>query len=192
LTRSHSSPSFRSCVCVRFTHRKTIMFRHSAKALLILNAFFFLMSSASAGESRQLSMTPVPGIQSCVSFPVGTNALNPELCVLQRLFAHHVYVLKLDGQPVLSGIDDETTTGITSVYKNQAVQLRCAPQEIFTKETLEATVKEVQRQMPTATTEEAAKIADLLWPGPTGIELGRLCSATSNGETVLTAQIVLN
>jgi hypothetical protein len=173
-----------------FPYRKTIMFNHSARALLALNAFFCLMSSASADNAQQLSIKPVPGKETCASLPASTHPLNPELCVAQGNFSNDVYVLKLDGHVVLKGIDDQTTVGIASKYKNQTLQLRCAPQNILPKESPEATLKEVQRLLPNATAEEATQLVELLGPGPMGVELGRLCTASSDGNTLLTAQVL--
>lgn len=169
------------------------MLHPSAKALCGLTAFFCLMSSSPAlvwaAEARQLSITPMPGKETCASFPASTTSMDPELCVVQGNFSHDVYTLKLDGQTVLKGIDDQTTKGILSTYKNQTVQLCCVPQEIFPKENPEATLKEVQRVLPDASKEEAAKIAELLGPGPMGMEVGRLCSASYAGDTVIKAQV---
>ena len=53
-------------------YKKIIMINHFAKALLALNAFFCLMSSASASDTQQLSITPVDGKETCASFPAGT------------------------------------------------------------------------------------------------------------------------
>jgi hypothetical protein len=148
------------------------------------------MSSASASAAQQLSITPVPGKETCASFPAGTHPLNPELCVVRGNFSHDVYVLNLQGHVVLKGIDDQTTAGIASNYNNQTLQLRCLPQNIFPKESPDATLKEVQRVLPNATPEEAARMVELLGPGPMGMELGRLCTASSDGKTLLTAQVL--
>jgi hypothetical protein len=61
---------------------------------------------------------------------------------------------------------------------------------IFPKESPDATLKEVQRVLPNATPEEAARMVELLGPGPMGMELGRLCTASSDGKTLLTAQVL--
>jgi hypothetical protein len=165
------------------------MTHRSVKAQMVLSAFC-LMVCASASKAQQLSMTPMPGKETCASSPAGTRSQNPELCVIRGNFAHDVYVLKLDSHVVLKGIDDQTTAGIASNYKNQTVQLRCVPQNIFPKESPEATLKEVQRLLPNATAEEATRLVELLGPGPMGIELGRLCTASSDGSTLLTAQVL--
>jgi hypothetical protein len=166
------------------------MLHRSAKTLLALNAFFCLMSSASASDAQRLSITPVRGKETCASLPTQTHPLNPRLCIVRDNFSHDVYVLKLDGHVVLKGIDDQTTAGIASNYNNQTLQLRCIPQELFPKESPEATLKEVQRLLPGATAEEAAQMVELLGPGPMGMELGRICTASSDGNTMLTAQVL--
>lgn len=167
------------------------MLNYSARTLLALKACVFAyMPAAFAADAQQLSITPVPGKEVCAAPAPGSHPVNPELCVIQGNFSHDVYILKLDGKVALKGIDDQTTSGIASKYKGQALQLRCAPQEIFPKETPEATLKEVQRVLPNATAAEAAKLVDLLGSGPMGMEVGRLCTASSNGDTVLTAQVL--
>jgi hypothetical protein len=166
------------------------MLHRSAKTLLALNAFFCLMSSASGADAPQLSITPVPDKETCASFPADTQPIKPKLCVVRRPFSHDIYMFKLDDHVVLKGIDDQTTAGIASNYNNHTLQLHCVPQEIFPKESPAATLKEVQRLLPNASTEEAAQIVELLGTGPMGMELGRLCTASSDGNTVLTAQVL--
>jgi hypothetical protein len=50
------------------------------------------------------------------------------LCVTQGKFAHDNYAFDIDGDTVLSGIDDDTTKGITGNYDGQSIRLTCKPE----------------------------------------------------------------
>lgn len=149
-------------------------------------------NSAASAPAPVLVIKPTPGGEVCSQRPPDGSALT--LCVTMGTFAHDVYRLKLDGRVILEGIDDATTTGVTTVDKGRAWQLRCTPKNIFPKESPEETLAEVRRQLPNATAAEAAKLAALLGPGPSpmGIELGRDCVATDGGKPVLEAQVVFD
>ena len=148
-------------------------------------------ASAAAPEPA-LSIKPEAGKETCAARPAGAHPANPSLCVTMGNFSHDVYQLKLDGRTVLKGIDDQTTAGIAGQHGKQAVELRCLPQNIFPKETPEATLSEVRRQLPNAPEAQVKRLAGLLGPGPMGMEVGRSCTATIAGATVLTAQVLFD
>jgi hypothetical protein len=149
-------------------------------------------SSSFAADDRQLVLKAAAGKDSCLSTnaPLGANAVEAGLCVAQGNLAHDVYTLKIDGQTVLKGIDDDTAAGISSDYKNQKLRLHCDAQNVTAKETPEATLLEVQRLMPNSSVDETRHIAALLVPGASGMEIGRLCTASSDGRVFLTVQVL--
>ncbi len=112
--------------------------------------------------------------------------MKAEICVTQGNFSHDVYVLKIDGNTALKGIDDETTKGISSSYKSQKVGLSCAPQELAPNASLE----EVQKMLPGHSPAKAKELVALMKDSKTPIEVGRLCTASSEGTAFLSAQVI--
>ena len=94
---------------------------------------------------------------------------------------------------MLKGLDDETSKGISSSYKNHKMSFSCTPQNVFPKDTPEATLEEVQKVMPNSTLEETQEIANLLGTSdksPMGMEVGRLCIAKSDDSLLMTVQVL--
>jgi hypothetical protein len=163
----------------------------------ILRTCFFYVLTASvsvsfAADDRQLLLHAPVGKDTCLSTkaPLGASSVEAGLCVARGNFSHDAYTLKIDGQTVLKGIDDETSAGISSSYKGQKLELRCDAQNVSPKETPEATLLEVQRLMPNSSVDETRRIAALIVPGTGGMEIGRLCAASSGGRRFLTVQVL--
>ena len=165
-------------------------FRQSILATCIL--YGFAVSASHAADEKQLLITAVAGKEVCQSMNVTLNEspVKSELCVTQGSFSHDNYTLKIDGKPLLKGIDDETTMGISANFKNHKIVLSCAPQNVFPKATPEETLAEVRKAMPNSTLEETTEIANLLGPGPMGMEIGRLCSVKNDGNQLMSVQIL--
>jgi hypothetical protein len=169
---------------------------HTIRMPVLSTCFLYALaafaSSSFAADDRQLVLKAADGKDSCLSTtaPLGASSVEAGLCVARANFAHDVYTLKIDGQTVVRGIDDDTTAGISSDYKNQKLQLRCAAQNAVAKDTPEATLLEVQKLMPNSSVDETRHIAALLVPGGAGMEIGRLCTASSEGRAFLTVQVL--
>ena len=147
-------------------------------------------SAAHAADGTPPTIAAVPGKEVCAA-AAGTNAMAAELCVTGGNFSHDRYALKLGGRTVLNGIDDQTTAGIASKVNNQNVVLQCVPQNVFPKATPAENLAEVRRVLPNASEARVKEIADLLVP-PMGMELGRLCTATGDGQAFLAVQVVFD
>ena len=167
-------------------------FNKSVLALLVLNIAY--ITNCFAADEKQLSVKAVSGKEVCQSkmVVIADISVKSELCVLQGSFAHDTYTLNIDGKVLLKGIDDETTVGISSDYKNHKISLVCAPQNVFPMATPEKTLAEVKRVMPNSTLEEVTEIANLLGPGPMSMEIGRMCNASSDSNHFMSVQILFN
>ncbi len=137
-----------------------------------------------------LVLLPSPGKAVCRAKPatLAGAPVKAEICVTQGNFSHDLYVLKIDGSSVLKGIDDETTKGISSSYKSQKVSLTCAPQELAPNASLE----EVHKILPGYSSEKAKGLVALMKDSKTPTEVGRLCTASSDGTAFLSAQVIFD
>lgn len=172
------------------------MFKKIQKSTL---TFFALSSFAApvswADENKQLLITAAPSKELCQSASVNfdNNPVKSEFCVTQGNFSPDKYVLKIDDKALLKGVDDETSKGISSSYKNHKISFSCAAQNVFPKATPEVTLEEVQKAMPNSSLEETQKIANLLGTSdksPMGMEVGRLCIAKSDDSAFMTIQVL--
>ena len=165
-------------------------FKHSILVAYVLSSF--AVSVSHAAETNQLLITAVTGKEVCQSTTATLNesSVKSELCVTQGSFSHDNYTLKFDGKTLLKGIDDETTMGISANFKSHKIILICAPQNVFPKATPEETLSEVRKAMPSSTLEEATEIANLLGPGPMGMEIGKLCTVNNDGNQLMTVQVL--
>lgn len=162
---------------------------------LILASFIlgsFALSASCVADEKPLTITAIAGQEVCYSksTTAGETLIKFELCVTQGSFTHDSYVLRVDDKILLKATDDETTQGIFAYYKNQKLDLICAPQEISSKATPEGNLAEVIDVLPNATTEETTKIADLLGDGYVEIEVGRLCAVMHNGNKLMSVQVL--
>src|SRR5450830_1753636 len=156
--------------CMFYQFKKAIF---AAALLYIAGA-----SAAHAAEEKQYLITAIPGTEVC---PADT-ASEATVCVTGGSFSHDVYTLKIKGATVLKGIDDQLSAGLSGSHQGQKIAFVCEAQNIYPKDTPEATLAEVQRVMPNSPAEKIKGIAELLTPGPMGMEIGRLCKASSNGQ----------
>ncbi|HXU93354.1 MAG TPA: hypothetical protein VFP33_06830 [Gallionella sp.] len=170
------------------------MFYESKKSLLVSCILYgFAISVAHAADEKQLLITAVAGKEICQSMKVviGEIPVKSELCVTQGSFSHDQYNLKIDDEVQLKGIDDETSLGITSTYKNHKLALKCVAQNVFPRATPEATLAEVQKAMPNSSQDEVVEMAKLLGTAPgMGMEIGRLCTASTDGSSFMTVQVM--
>lgn len=144
--------------------------------------------SAAHAQGKQYLISAKAGKEVCVA----DAASKAQVCVAGGSFSHDVYSLKIDGNTVLKGIDDQLSVGLAGNYQNQAIAFVCDAQNIFPKESPEATLAEVRRLMPNSPPERIKTIADLLEPGTMGMEIGRLCKASSDGQPFITVQVMFD
>jgi hypothetical protein len=159
--------------------------RETARWAVFLAA---LVCSMSAWSEEILVINAAPNKATCksTSVRIGENQVKSELCVSQGSFSHDKYILKLNGEAALQGIDDQTTSGIKSSYKGQQVMLLCPPQNIRPN----VTAEEIQKLVPSYSSDKAKEVAELLAGSSMPIEVGRLCQVTIENEAVMKVQVL--
>jgi len=135
-----------------------------------------------------LVIRPAPNKSACKSatLRVGEDSVKSELCVIQGNFTHDKYVLRVSGDTLLQGIDDQTTSGIQANYKGKPITLRCPPQNVLPN----VSAAEIQKLVPSYSTEKAKEVAELMVGSSLPIEIGRLCLVSVEGEAVMTVQVL--
>lgn len=164
------------------------MFKQAGQFIVFLYALTNIsISSCWAGDDSPLVITPIPGKAVCKSSSgaIKDISIKSELCVTQGSFSHDVYVLKINGKPVLKGIDDETTKGISSTFQNQKINLTCSPQHKAPNEVSQEKIEATQKAVPNLSFEEARKMAIMMET----VETGRLCIASSGENPFMTVQV---
>ena len=162
---------------------------------LFASTVLYLVAStaACAADTRPQSISAVPGKEVCsfTSATLGDKRVRPQVCVIRGNFSSDMYALKIDGKVVVHGIDDQTTAGISATFENRTLQLRCVPQEVFPKATPEETLAEVRRVLPEGTEARVKELAELLGTGSGtgGMELGRLCTGSADGNALIAVQV---
>jgi hypothetical protein len=166
--------------------------QRAAKTLAImLTAPFLAASAASASaEDTPLKIIAAAGKSVCQSTvrQLGDTSQKIELCVSQGNFAHDVYVLKIDGDAVLKGIDDETAKGIFATHKGEKISLTCAPQLEEPTQVAPEKIEAIQKLMPALSPEEAKKAAISM----DAVEIGRLCTAQRGSGSLIDVQVMFN
>lgn len=147
----------------------------------------FLPGVCLAEDPAPLKLTPQPGKQVCqaASTRIGEQAGKVELCVIGGKFSHDTYILAIDGKPLLKGIDDETTAGLSGTYRGDAVSLICAPQIEGPKEVDAEKIAAYQNlfRLSAEKARERAILAE-------SVEVGRLCTARAGSTPVLAVQVM--
>ena len=108
-----------------------------------------------------------------------------ELCLTSGLFAHDVYALRIDGQPVAQGIDDETTHGIVGQYQGQSVRLTCQPKLDAPTSVSNDQIDSVRKLKPDATRDELKK----LYLSLNTTEVGRHCGVDSQSAELFSVDV---
>lgn len=141
-----------------------------------------------ASSEEMLFIRPSPNKSVCKSsaLRIGEDSVKSELCVLQGSFSHDKYTLRVNGDIVLQGIDDQTTSGIEANYKGKPIALRCPPQNVPPN----VSAAEIQKLVPSYSTEKAKEVAELMVGSSLPIEIGRLCQVSVEGEAVMTVQVL--
>ena len=155
-----------------------------------LKAVFFaclLTSTCFAADDVIPAITATPQKTVCAlsKFDFNEVPINVELCVTQGSLSPDKYVLKLNGEMVLQGIDDQTTLGISSTYKEKVISLKCTPQIIQRN----ATADDVRKTVPTYSDSKVEQMVKLMKRSVLPVEVGRLCAAMSADRIIMKAQV---
>jgi hypothetical protein len=164
------------------------MFKQFTRFVVFLYALINIsISFCWAGDDSPLVITPIPGKAVCKpsSGAINDKSVKSELCVTQGNFSHDVYMLKINGKPVLKGIDEDTTKGISSTFQNQKINLTCTPQHKGPSEVSQEKIETTQKAIPNLSVEDARKMAIMMET----VETGRLCIASSGESPFMTVQV---
>ena len=147
-----------------------------------------LAYSGIASSEEILVIRPAPNKSACKSaaLRIGEDSVKSELCVFQGSFSHDKYLLRVNGDAVLQGIDDQTTSGIQASYKGNPIALQCPPQNVPPN----VSAAEIQKIVPSYSTEKAKEVAELMVGSSQPIEIGRLCQVSVEGKAVMAVQVL--
>ncbi|AIF47158.1 hypothetical protein [Dyella japonica] len=96
--------------------------------LALLSLTLSLCAFAEAdGMAPAIVAAPGRAVCSSADVALGGSPAKGQLCVTEGSFGHDRYVFDLDGTAVITGIDDETTRGLSGSYKGQSLGMTCAP-----------------------------------------------------------------
>ena len=127
----------------------------------------------------------VPGRTVCEpgKFTIADQPVQWRLCVTQGRMAHDRYVLEnAAGEEMLSGIDDETTKGLSGQYRGVPISMVCTPEHKAPADDdpMVASLAKGGMSHPGTSAEQAHHMAVLMLT----TEIGRQCVVTQ-GERVL-------
>lgn len=139
-----------------------------------------MAGTATASDSvPTASLRPAADREACASENLMLDGAKSQLalCVKSAMFRNDEYMLKIDGQSVATGIDDETTHGVTGQFGDRPVGLVCTPVHEKRGEPTPGLVEAFMKKGMSE--EQARKTADLT----TTVEAARDC-AVSVSDTV--------
>lgn len=155
--------------------------------LVVLLGCVSLTTPAWAFHDNTLKV--VPGQTTCQSqdINVGSKAAKGRLCVTQGKFSHDKYAFDIDGQPVLSGIDDETNNGITGSYNGQSISLVCKPElkKPTEDDPMVAGMAKSLMSKPGVSEQQARQMASAMLT----VEVGRQCLVEQDKQTLMDVSI---
>jgi hypothetical protein len=153
------------------------------KTLLIPVALLMAQGAAFSAENSVLEIVATPGKTICQSKEQmrGNLPTKAEFCVTQGNFSHDKYQLKIGGNTILKGLDDETTKGISSNYNGEKIQLTCVSKNEAATDISSGQFAAVQKMMPKFSQEEALKAAMLMET----VEVGRSCVVQLGNESLI-------
>lgn len=159
-------------------------------AIMLTTSLLTAAAGAANAENTPLQIIAAAGKSVCQSTvrQFGETSQKIELCVSQGNFAHDVYVLKINGDPVLKGIDDETAKGIVSTNQGEKISLTCAPQLEEPTQVAPEKIEAMQKLMPALSADEAKKAAISL----DAVEVGRLCTAQRGSNSLIDVQVTFH
>lgn len=107
-----------------------------------------------------------------------------DLCVANGMFSHDVYDLQVGGISITKGVDDQTTTGIKSLFHGNEISLKCIPinqlANDVTAKTIEDSVNGMRKSMGKFSFEDRMNLAIRIHT----VEVGRHCTLTASTGSV--------
>lgn len=116
---------------------------------------------------------------------VGSDTSESRLCVTQASFQNDLYVFVFNNQPIIRAIDDQTTQGVSGIYKSTQFSMTCAPQHTSPTDVTQEKLDAYQKLLPKLTPEQVRQ--DYMKVNT--VETGRLCDIRANGEPFYSVQV---
>lgn len=151
-------------------------------------AVFLLLSTSSrvlaGGVDAGKPLIATPGKSVCKSETVvlADQPAQGRLCVTEGSMVHDRYVLEIGGQKVLSGIDDETTKGLSGYFRSVPINMVCESElkPPADDDPMVASLSKEFMSHPGTSTEQAHQTAVHML----STEIGRQC-VVKQGEQIL-------
>lgn len=118
-----------------------------------------------------------------------------ELCVTKGNFSHDKYDFLINGENIVSAIDDETTFGVKRDWNKREIHLLCEPVNVKSG----VTEEQITQMIPSFSKQKAESIAALLKDDGSsnkglhhmlGIEIARNCSISSLNDKLMNVQVL--
>lgn len=160
------------------------MKKELAGAVLALMLISLSLCAFADADGMAPAIVAVPGKAVCSSADLALNSgqAKGQLCVTEGSFGHDRYAFAVDGDAVISGIDDDTTRGLSGTYKGQPLGMTCAP-DIKTPADDDAQVVSLEKGLIEKHGMKPADAHNLAVSMAT-VEIGRTCMV-KQAETVL-------
>lgn len=146
-------------------------------------------ANASAQTSGQQILKAIPDQRVCQSqgLSIGSQPVKGTLCVTQGKFDHDSYAFDINGKVVLSGVDDDTTKGVTGNYNGQPVRLTCKPElkKPADDDPMVAGMAKSLASKPGVSEQQAHKMAVAMLT----TEVGRQCLIEGGSQTLMDVSI---
>jgi hypothetical protein len=160
------------------------------KHFVVMVISMFLLTTINmvlAAEPNALIVKAAPKKTVCDSAFISFNeeSVKAEICVTQGSFSPDRYLLKFNRDTVLQGIDDQTTMGISNIFKAKAITLQCTP--LLVKG--DATADEIKTLLPSYSSSKVKELADLMKGSKTPVEVARNCVIDIDKSPALKAQV---
>ncbi len=136
-------------------------------------------------------LTAQNGKNVCLSMNGVDGSSSPyDLCMAQGMFAHDIYAVRIGGIPILKGIDDSTTTGISGMFYGNPIRLRCEPvsqlANDITSKTIEDGIQYEQQGMKKSTFEE--RLRHVI--STNVVEIGRHCILSNTNGVIAKLDVI--
>lgn len=157
----------------------------------IVACFMSMLSTGVLAETGGTApeITAVPKKMVCSSLEIAVNgkAAKGQLCITEGMFAHDTYAFDIQGDKVLTGIDDETTKGLTGTYQGQSMSMVCTPELKAPKDDDSMVVSTEKSLMskPGMTPERAHHLAVAMLT----LEIGRQCVVKQGAQALMTVPV---
>ncbi|WP_431634708.1 hypothetical protein ACQVBX_13485 [Dyella sp. KULCS107] len=158
-----------------------------------LAAFLVLSLTAgpllAEGVGAWKPLKAIPGHTACEpgKIVISDRSVQLSLCVTQGSMAHDRYVLEIAGEEVLSGIDDETSRGLSGHYQGAPISMVCKPEHKAPADDdpMVASLAKGFMSHPGTSAEQAHKMAVLMLT----TEIGRQCVVRQGEQILMTVPV---